>query len=145
MTALPSKPSADRDLLDNPLRVMVVDDSAVVRGIIGKALQDDPEHEVASSVSNGQLAVGAAERGDYDVIILDIEMPVMDGLTALPLILKALPDVKVVVASTLTRLSILDIAKDMWPFLCVHVVVIFLITYFPVLTMTLPRLLGFGG
>jgi tripartite ATP-independent transporter DctM subunit len=49
------------------------------------------------------------------------------------------------VASTLTRLSILDIAKDMWPFLLVHVAVIFLITYFPVLTMTLPRLLGFGG
>jgi len=48
------------------------------------------------------------------------------------------------VASTLTRISILDIAKDMWPFLLVHVVVIFLITYFPALTMTLPRLLGFG-
>jgi len=49
------------------------------------------------------------------------------------------------VASTLTRLSILDIAKDMWPFLLVHVVVILLITYFPVLTMTLPTLLGFVG
>ena len=49
------------------------------------------------------------------------------------------------VASTLTRLSILEIAKDVWPFLLVHVVVIFLITYIPVLTMTLPRLLGFGG
>jgi tripartite ATP-independent transporter DctM subunit len=48
------------------------------------------------------------------------------------------------VASTLTRLSILDIAKDMWPFLLVHVAVIFLITYFPVLTMTLPPWLGFG-
>ncbi len=48
------------------------------------------------------------------------------------------------VASTLTRISILDIAKDMWPFLMVHVVVIFLITYFPALTLTLPRLLGFG-
>ena len=49
------------------------------------------------------------------------------------------------VASTLTRLSILDIARDMWPFLLVHVTVIFLITYFPVLTMTFPRLLGFAG
>ena len=48
------------------------------------------------------------------------------------------------VASTLTRLSIIDIAKDMWPFLLVHIVVIFLITYLPFLTMTLPRLLGFG-
>jgi TRAP-type C4-dicarboxylate transport system permease large subunit len=48
------------------------------------------------------------------------------------------------VASTLTRLSILDIAKDMWPFLLVHVAVIFLITYFPALTLTLPRLMGFA-
>ncbi len=49
------------------------------------------------------------------------------------------------VASTLTRLSIIDITRDMWPFLCVHVVVILLITYFPFLTMTLPGLLGFVG
>ena len=48
------------------------------------------------------------------------------------------------VASTLTRLSVLNIVKDMWPFLLVHVVVIFLITYLPFLTLTLPRLLGFG-
>lgn len=48
------------------------------------------------------------------------------------------------VASTLTRLSIVEIAKDLWPFLCVHVVVILLITYIPALTMTLPRLLGFA-
>jgi tripartite ATP-independent transporter DctM subunit len=49
------------------------------------------------------------------------------------------------VASTLTRLSIVEIARDMWPFLCVHVVVILLITYFPFLTMTLPHVLGFRG
>ena len=49
------------------------------------------------------------------------------------------------VSSTLTRLSIIEIAKDLWPFLCVHVVVILLITYIPALTMTLPWLLGFSG
>ena len=76
MTASPTRTSADRELLTKPQRVMVVDDSAVDRGIIGKALQDDPEFEVANPVSNGQLAVGAAERADYDVLILDIEMPV---------------------------------------------------------------------
>ena len=48
------------------------------------------------------------------------------------------------VASTLTRLPILEIAKDMWPFLMVHVVVVLLITYVPALTLTLPRLLGLG-
>ena len=49
------------------------------------------------------------------------------------------------VASTLTRLSVMEIARDMWPFLLVHVVVILLITYVPALTLTLPRLLGLGG
>lgn len=49
------------------------------------------------------------------------------------------------VASTITRLSITDIARDIWPFLLVHVTVIFLITYVPPLTMTLPRLLGFAS
>jgi TRAP-type transport system large permease protein len=48
------------------------------------------------------------------------------------------------VASTLTRLSILSISRDMWPFLLVHLVVILLITFVPALTMTLPGLLGFG-
>jgi TRAP-type C4-dicarboxylate transport system permease large subunit len=48
------------------------------------------------------------------------------------------------VASTLTRLSILSISRDMWPFLLVHLVVVLLITYVPALTMTLPGLLGFG-
>jgi len=47
------------------------------------------------------------------------------------------------VASTLTRVSIINISRDMWPFLSVHVVVILLITYFPFITMTLPRLFGF--
>lgn len=103
MTALPAQSAPDQELAGKPLRVMVVDDSAVVRGIIGKALQDDPDLDVASSVSNGQFAVSAVERSEFDVIILDIEMPVMDGLTALPLLLQAQPDVKVVVASTLTR------------------------------------------
>lgn len=49
------------------------------------------------------------------------------------------------VASTLSRVSILSIAKEMWPFLMVHVVVIFLITYIPALTLTLPKFLGMGG
>lgn len=84
---------------------MVVDDSAVIRGLITRMLEGDPEVSVVSSVSNGQLAVNQLERNPkaIDVIILDIEMPVMDGLTALPLLLKIDPKVKVIIASTLTK------------------------------------------
>lgn len=84
-------------------KVIVVDDSAVIRGFITRMLEADPEFKVVATAANGELAVKSVARADVDVVILDIEMPVMDGLTALPLILKANPGVKVLMASTLTR------------------------------------------
>ena len=86
-----------------PIRVMVVDDSAVIRGLLSRALEADPAIEVVSSVGNGQLAVNAIRRHQIDVVVLDIEMPVMDGLTALPKLIEASPTTKVVMASTLTK------------------------------------------
>src|SRR5215475_10618246 len=86
-----------------PLRVMVVDDSAVVRGLITRILTADPRIEVAASCSNGQMAVAQAARKAMDVIILDIEMPVMDGLAALPKLQEVNPQAKVIMASTLTQ------------------------------------------
>jgi two-component system chemotaxis response regulator CheB len=86
-----------------PFQVMVVDDSAVVRGLVTRFLQEDPELVVAASCGNGQRAVDELKRTPVDVIVLDIEMPVMDGLTALPKLLEVQPGVQVVMASTLTR------------------------------------------
>lgn len=86
-----------------PIKVMVVDDSAVIRGLTIRALSAEPEIDVVASLSNGKLAVEKLSREPVDVVVLDIEMPVMDGLTALPLILKALPKVRVVMSSTLTQ------------------------------------------
>lgn len=88
---------------DQIYRVMVVDDSAVIRGLLSRALEADPSIEVVASVSNGEQAIVAVTRHDVDVAVLDIEMPVMDGLTALPKIIAAKPDVQVIMASTLTR------------------------------------------
>ena len=87
----------------DPYRVMVVDDSAVIRGLLTRALEKDPTIKVAASVGNGEAAIKALERHDIDVVILDIEMPVMDGLTALPKLLAAKPGIQVIMASTLTR------------------------------------------
>ena len=87
----------------NPIRVMVVDDSAIVRGLISRILESDREIKVVSSVGDGLMALNAITRHDVDVIVLDIEMPRMDGLTALPKLIEARPEVKVVMASTLTR------------------------------------------
>jgi two-component system chemotaxis response regulator CheB len=86
-----------------PFRVMVVDDSAVIRGLLIRSLENDPQIQVVASVRDGSLAVNAVKQHDIEVVILDIEMPVMDGLTALPKIIAARPGVKVIMASTLTR------------------------------------------
>ncbi|MGH7154406.1 MAG: chemotaxis-specific protein-glutamate methyltransferase CheB, partial [Acetobacteraceae bacterium] len=58
--------------------------------------------EIVARPGNGRLAVEALERLRVDVTVLDIEMPVLDGLTALPLLLKAQPGLRVIMASTLT-------------------------------------------
>jgi two-component system chemotaxis response regulator CheB len=88
---------------DAPYRLMVVDDSAVIRGLLTRSLEADPEVSVVVSASNGEMALAALKRYDIEIVILDIEMPVMDGLTALPKLLAAKPDIKVIIASTLTR------------------------------------------
>ncbi len=87
----------------NNIRVMVVDDSAVIRGMTTKILESDPTISVVSSVGNGQMAVdNLARRKGIDVVVLDIEMPVMDGIQALPELLKVDPKIKIIMSSTLT-------------------------------------------
>jgi two-component system chemotaxis response regulator CheB len=85
------------------IRVMVADDSAVIRGLISRALESEGDIEIVASVPEGRAAVAALQRAPVDVVVLDVEMPIMDGLTAIPLILKAVPSVKILMASTLTR------------------------------------------
>lgn len=85
-----------------PLKVMIVDDSAVIRGFLGKMLESEPAFEVLSTAANGQSAVTNLQRQRHDLILLDIEMPVMDGLTAIPLLMQAQPDIKIIMCSTLT-------------------------------------------
>ena len=84
------------------IRVMLVDDSAVVRGLVTRILEEDPGIAVVASVGNGQMALSALDRQDVDVIVLDIEMPIMDGMTALPKLLAADPGVRIIMQSTLT-------------------------------------------
>lgn len=84
------------------IQVMIVDDSAVVRGLLTRALETDPEIVVAATAMHGDAALRSLRKTPIDVVILDVEMPVMDGMTALPIILKEFPDVRVIMASALT-------------------------------------------
>jgi two-component system chemotaxis response regulator CheB len=81
---------------------MVVDDSMVIRGLLTRSLETDPAIKVVASAGNGKAAVDAIAKTDVDVVVLDIEMPVMDGMTALPQLIAARPYVQVIMASTLT-------------------------------------------
>ncbi|MEQ8968102.1 MAG: response regulator, partial [Azospirillaceae bacterium] len=85
------------------IRVMLVDDSAVVRGLLSRVLEAEPGIRVAASVADGKMAIDTLRRRPVDIIVLDIEMPVMDGLTALPKLLEVAPDTPVIMASTLTQ------------------------------------------
>lgn len=88
---------------DDPYRVMVVDDSAVIRGLLTRFLEAEPDIKVVQTSSDGQLAINALGRYDIELVVLDIEMPNMDGLTALPLLLEKDPALQILMASTLTR------------------------------------------
>ena len=81
---------------------MIVDDSAVVRGLVSRWIDEEPGLEVVARHANGRLAVDDVAASDPDIVLLDIEMPVMDGLEALPRLLRAKPAVRVLVVSTLT-------------------------------------------
>ena len=84
------------------VRVMVCDDSVVIRSAVTRILEADPNIRVVARAENGRAALDALKLHDIDVVVLDIEMPVMDGLTALPLMLAADPSLRVIMASTLT-------------------------------------------
>lgn len=84
------------------IRVMLVDDSVVIRGLIERALRSAPDIEIVAQAGDGEAALKLLAQNPADVIILDIEMPVMDGITALPKILAIAPKTKIIMASTLT-------------------------------------------
>jgi len=85
-----------------PLRVMVVDDSAVVRGLITRWIEHESDMVLAGSATDGAKGIEKVRELQPDVLILDIEMPNMDGLEALPKLIAAKPGLKVLMASTLS-------------------------------------------
>ncbi|MFC3909605.1 chemotaxis response regulator protein-glutamate methylesterase [Legionella dresdenensis] len=84
------------------IKVMIIDDSALMRRIINTLLSKDPDIEVVGSISNAVYALNMIERLQPDIITLDIEMPGMDGLTALTELRKKYPELPVIMCSSLT-------------------------------------------
>jgi two-component system chemotaxis response regulator CheB len=85
------------------IRVLIVDDSVVVRRVVAEELSADPEIEVAGAAANGLIAIAKMTQVCPDLVTLDVEMPEMDGLTALAQIRKTHPKVPVIMFSALTE------------------------------------------
>src|SRR5262249_18762919 len=85
------------------IRILIVDDSVVVRRMVSNALLSDAALEVVGSAADGRIALARLPQVNPDVVILDIEMPVMDGLETLKKIRKGYPHLPVIMFSTLTE------------------------------------------
>lgn len=84
------------------IRILIVDDSATIRGMWNRILSAQPDINVIGAANDGIHALSVLNNNEVDLVLLDIEMPEMDGLTALPLILQQNPNVRVIIASALT-------------------------------------------
>jgi two-component system, chemotaxis family, protein-glutamate methylesterase/glutaminase len=92
-------------IVGKPIRVMVVDDAIVVRRQLTRWIGDEKDMLVAACVRTGREAIDQLEACNPDVVVLDVDMPELDGLSALPELLKRRRDLVVIMASTLTRRS----------------------------------------
>ncbi|MFQ5472910.1 MAG: chemotaxis response regulator protein-glutamate methylesterase [Dehalococcoidia bacterium] len=85
------------------IRVLVVDDSVIVRKLVTEVLSSDPSIEVVGVAANGKIALDKISQLNPDLVTLDIEMPVMDGLRTLAEIRRERPALPVIMFSTLTE------------------------------------------
>jgi two-component system, chemotaxis family, protein-glutamate methylesterase/glutaminase len=91
-----------REVAGARVRVVVIDDSVVIRRVLTTLLSNEPGVEVVGSASNGKLGLEKVRLTKPDVVILDIEMPVMDGLATLPYLRAEFPATPVIMFSTQT-------------------------------------------
>ena len=89
--------------VDGAIKVMIVDDSLTVRTIFKRMVESDREMEVVETASSAERAIAQLKATRVDVILLDLEMPGMGGLEALPEILKQAQGGQVLVVSSLTQ------------------------------------------
>ncbi len=84
-----------------PIKVLLVDDHSVVRQGLRMFLSLDPELKVIGEAANGREAIQAAHQLKPDVILMDLLMPVMDGISAIAVLRKELPKIEVIALTSI--------------------------------------------
>lgn len=85
------------------IRVLVVDDAVVVRRMVADTIATDPDLEVAGTAANGRIALAKLTQLNPDLVVMDVEMPDMDGLETLKAMRQRQPRLPVIMFSTLTE------------------------------------------
>src|SRR5882724_12370020 len=85
------------------IRVMVVDDAAIVRSLLSRWVEEAPGLKLVAALRNGREALERLDDARPDVVVLDVEMPELDGISTLPRLLERRRDLVVIMASALTR------------------------------------------
>lgn len=98
-----SRPRPEASKNDAAVKVMIVDDSLTVRTVFKRMVESDPDMAIAGTASSAERAISQLDSAPADVILLDLEMPGMGGLDALPKILETSENVQVLVVSSLTQ------------------------------------------
>ncbi len=86
-----------------PIRILIADDEDIIRYGLSAMLQCETAIEIVGEACNGQEAIAQAQQLEPDIVLMDITMPLMDGVTATGQICQALPDTKVLILTTSTE------------------------------------------
>src|SRR3954469_2333603 len=98
-----SLPSTSVHSAPDEIRVMVVDDATVVRSLLSRWIDEAPGLKLVAALRNGREAIERLDHARPDVVVLDVEMPELDGISTLPKLLERRRDLSVIMASALTR------------------------------------------
>ena len=90
---------------ERQIRVMIVDDAVVARSMMTRWVEAEPDMKIVAALRSGREALDGLEAADPEVVLLDVDMPELDGIAALPLLLGKRRDLVVIMVSTLTRRS----------------------------------------
>jgi DNA-binding NarL/FixJ family response regulator len=102
----------DSDDAVPPVRTLLVDDAADIRRLLAFAAEDRDDLEVVGTAADGAEAIEAAGRLKPDLVVLDIEMPVLDGISALPRVREVAPGASIVILSAFDRGTYERLARD---------------------------------